>query len=306
MFLEAISLDSSYMNAYIGLANLYSLTNTHKYLIKRDSVINIGYRINPNSADVLAMKAFAYAERDGDFYNAFYLDSAFYLFHRAYEIDPANTNTNDFLSQVFGYMGLYDQAIPLGNKIIKSDPLNMFNRCVNSLLLISNGNIDEARKALIKILEIDEHNVWGNHLMLFIAVFHDKNKIETRKIVKRLKKINPGGFSGESWLLAMEEKKEEALSIKLVESYEGSLNTRVATYSLLEMKEEALAVLTRADSIMTMRGLDKYIGSWAYLRLKNIKPFDFIRDEPEFQKILAKAKKVHEERVAKYGHLFNE
>ena len=40
--------------------------------------------------------------------------------------------------------------------------------------------------------------------------------------------------------------------------------------------------------------------------LKNSKPYDIIRDEPRFKEILANAKKVHEERVAKYGYLFDD
>ena len=45
---------------------------------------------------------------------------------------------------------------------------------------------------------------------------------------------------------------------------------------------------------------------YSYSSLKNWQILEFIRDEPRFKVILARAKKVHEERVAKYGHLFDE
>ena len=45
---------------------------------------------------------------------------------------------------------------------------------------------------------------------------------------------------------------------------------------------------------------------YTYPKMLNGLEFDFIRDEPKFKEILAKAKKVHEERVAKYGHYFDE
>ena len=66
------------------------------------------------------------------------------------------------------------------------------------------------------------------------------------------------------------------------------------------MKKEALSL---TDSMST---ITDYTGYWTYLNLKNDKFVDFIRDEPEFKEIVAKAKIAHEERVRKYGHLFDD
>jgi hypothetical protein len=62
------------------------------------------------------------------------------------------------------------------------------------------------------------------------------------------------------------------------------------------MKEEGLKIVSEEGKARVS----------SYPRLKNNRVFDFIRDEPVFNKILAKAKIVHEERVRKYGHLFEE
>ena len=88
-----------------------------------------------------------------------------------------------------------------------------------------------------------------------------------------------------AWLLAAEGKKEEALNI--------NPNGGLLLYSLLNMKEEALNIIT---------------AGWkpSYPELKNNRIYDFIREEPIFIEILAKAKIVQEVRVRKYGHLFDD
>ena len=65
-------------------------------------------------------------------------------------------------------------------------------------------------------------------------------------------------------------------------------------------KEELLQIIEDGSE------KQKFYGTLCYMELKNSKPYDIIRDEPEFQEILARAKIVHDERVAKYGHLFDE
>ena len=66
------------------------------------------------------------------------------------------------------------------------------------------------------------------------------------------------------------------------------------------MPKEGIQIVESMTSAMS------FTGGWAYLDLKNMRNIEFIRDEPAFKEILAKAKIVHEERVAKYGHLFDE
>ena len=68
------------------------------------------------------------------------------------------------------------------------------------------------------------------------------------------------------------------------------------------MREEALA---KIDSIISSTDF-KYIGFYGYLSLKGHPIFANIREEPQFQQWLKEAKIVHEERVRKYYHLFDD
>ena len=77
-----------------------------------------------------------------------------------------------------------------------------------------------------------------------------------------------------------------------------ALSLRRSGYSLLSMKTEALS---EANSWS-----NGYIANFSYVSLQNNLYLEFIREEPVFKKILAEAKKVHEERLEKYGHLFDE
>ena len=152
------------------------------------------------------------------------------------------------------------------------------------------GDYEETKEQLIKIMEFDPSNFYANRWSLIIALFHDKDIEAAKHIYKNIQVIRPAGVNQiDAWLLAIDGKKEEALS----------LNKDIYVYSILNMKKEALI---RVDSMSTVT---KYNGFYSYLNLKNAKATEFIRDEPEFKEILTEAKKVHEERVAKYGHYFD-
>ena len=94
-------------------------------------------------------------------------------------------------------------------------------------------------------------------------------------------------------LLAAEGKKQEAL---ITNPFPNYFDNDLFLYSLLNMKEEVLKIVSEEGKTWVS----------SYPRLKNIRFLDFIREEPAFIEVLAKAKKVHEERVVKYGHLFDE
>ncbi len=290
MFLKAISIDSAYTEAYAGLADLYdSYANLYgdiKYDIKRDSIINIGYKINPNSAYVLAIKGLAYTDTDSNFN----LDSAFYYLKRAYVIDSTNTIINNVIAEVFGEIGLHDNAITINSKILLLDPLNIYVRSQLAKFLIRNGMLEKGREECIKILEIDNTNLSANIWILILAMY-DNDKDETERLNGKLQQISPGGFEPwRAWVLAFNGKKKEALG----------LNKDIFTYSLLDMKEEALSLVDSASV------RNKYTGLWTYNNLKNVKVFEFIWDKPAYKYILARAKKVHEERVRKFGYLIVE
>ncbi len=84
----------------------------------------------------------------------------------------------------------------------------------------------------------------------------------------------------------------------------SNINERLSAgyiYAALDNKQ-ALYLL---DSLNNS-AINKYILPLTYLDLKNNLIFNKLKDEPQFQEWLEEAKIVHEERVRKYSHLFDE
>jgi hypothetical protein len=75
------------------------------------------------------------------------------------------------------------------------------------------------------------------------------------------------------------------------------MNKSIGTYSILGMKNEGLAMLDSLTSTSNFAG-------WGYIRITNDKMLDFVRNEPEFSRILQREKKVFEERNRKFSFLF--
>lgn len=288
-FIQAISIDSMYVEAYTGLADLYDTKSNRspEFLIKADSVNNIAFSIDPNAARVLFNKAqFALRHQ--------MIDSGFYYYERAYLLKPKN-KLNMLAQIAFSYfmIGLHDKAINLSTKVLKSDPINSFARVTLASSLTMIGNQEEAKLNLEKVLKFDVMHNSANASLFRITLLYDKDVSEAKKVYQTLKQLRPNASKRQlALLLAYEGKKEEALNTF---SYPN-----IALYSLLNMKKEALDIV-KSTSTNT-----DYSFGWTYNNLLNAGSFDFIRNSPEFQKILVEAKKVHEERVAKYGHLFEE
>ena len=280
MFLKAISINHNYVDAYAGLADLYQSMGGD-YLEKRDSVLKIGYSINPNSAYILATIASGLDRA--------LMDSSFYLLKKAHNVESTNTIINTAIMNQYGNIGLYDNAISQANKIIMHDPLNMYVRRRLITFLMRNGNIEKARSECDDILNIDANNLDGLAWKGIIALFIDNNNVESRRLFEKVQNLSGITELLHPLMLAMDGERE-------------ALNLRKSSqiYSLLNMKKEAIDWV---DSISSLR---EFTSGFTYPNLKHGHAYAFIRDEPRFKEILANAKKVHEERVSKYGHLFDE
>jgi TolB-like protein len=289
MFVKAIALDSTYADAYAGLADLYDTKawRDKSYNRKRDSVVNIAYRINPNSAYVLLTKGLHFRKPDSK-----NIDSAFFYYIKAHDLDPTNVIIDKVISDIYRYLGLYEQAIHFSRKIIKSDPLDLGARYQLARSLALTGKFDEAKEEFEKILEVNPNHIRTNKFMFELAIFYDKDPKEAAIILEKLQSMLPNdSFNAfRSWLLAINGKKEEALK----------LSPYVFTYALLDMKEEAMTMVASWYSDNPNIGVNTYLVSL------NSRGLKFLREEPRFKEILAEQKKVYEERLTKYGHLFDD
>lgn len=297
MFIKAISIDSTFIDAYAGLADLYDTRSNNNKAInerrdydkKRDSVVNIAYKINQNSAYLLAIKGFALSDPDRE--EGTNLDSVYYYYNRAIQLEPDNALIYDLITSDLIYIGLSEIVIKINSRLLLSDPLNRSKREILVRAFLQNGLHSKAKLNLIEIIESYPNNVAAYKQLFRIAVFYEKDINEANRIFQVIQKLDSGDHPRfKSYLLAMDGKKDDALS----------LFKSIGTYSLLGMAKETM---NRVDSL---NSLYSFIGIYTYNGLHSAKYFDIIRDEPRFKEILAKAKKVHEERVAKYGHMFDQ
>jgi len=129
--------------------------------------------------------------------------------------------------------------------------------------------------------------------MFFVALLVDQNIPEAKRINNELNdKVL------KAWLLAADGRNEEILKeISNIQKH----NDLGYAYAALG-NEQSLYLL---DSLNNS-AINKYEMPFTYLDLKNNLIFDKIREEPQFQEWLKEAKVVHEERMQKYGHLFDD
>ena len=112
MFMNAIAIDSTYDDAYSGLADLYnekSWGGDTRYDRKRDSILNIAYRINPKSANILRSKGLRYSR-----FNSFNIDSALFYLKKSDKEDPGNVQTYNAIGWLFIFCLRFQALLPLG------------------------------------------------------------------------------------------------------------------------------------------------------------------------------------------------
>jgi tetratricopeptide (TPR) repeat protein len=211
---------------------------------------------------------------------------------KAYDLYPNYRNGAEV--NKISNLGLYDMCIPLCYKYLVRDPLNPNLRDYLVSCLWNTGQIDEAREQLMKGLEFHEDHFWLNMILFYMKVFVDGDTIEAKRISQKLDpSFDSRSSESKALVLAMEGRKEEALNE----------NSGWLVKIKLGMRSEALSSLDQIINGPDYPSKDYYFG---YLSLKGHIFFESIREEPEFQQWLKEAKLVHEERIRKYGHLFDD
>jgi hypothetical protein len=160
--------------------------------------------------------------------------------------------------------------------------------------LWNTGQIDEAREQLMKGLELHHDLFWLNMILFYIKVFVDQDIKAAKRISEKLNlSYDQRSIQAEALILAMEGKAEEALKV----------DSHWIVKIKLGRKSETLASVEEYINRSDWLAKDYYYG---YLSLKGHVFFETIREDPQFQKWLKDAKLVYDERMRKYGHLFDD
>lgn len=289
--LKSISLDPGYADAYGALADLYDTRSLFPadqsiYRKKRDSLIQIGLKLDPNSPQIIAVNGWSFLKRARP-----NLDSAYYYFKKAYTLYP---NTDYILGGIggfYGTIGIRDAEIKYFKRASELDPLH-----VQALILLGNayfmsGMYDDAKRHFEKAFELDLSN-WGLHYVTGLMAANQGERDNFEKHLKILQ-TSQGIEETAAWQpvlkqlralsFAMQGKKGEALALAPHD---------LLVLAKLEMKNE---FLTQLDSIASMpiQWIDPH-------GLRQDPVYDFVRNEAQFKAIVVRVQKRYDSLLARY------
>jgi TolB-like protein len=288
MFEKAIELDSEYASAYFGLTwayeHHYHVTQDRRDLEQAVEYCEAALRLDPDSAQSIAMRGYYYYEYDGDF------NQAFQTFHRALEINPNIGVVNFLTGACLLYHGLYRQALPYLLKTMELDPYYFWTPYKIAMCYSDLGEFDKATFYYEKYFELAPIVLIfpGRYIALNIKM----EKFDAvEELIARTKKSHPDysllPYCKALLLAARGGEKEEVLAL-----YKNS-----EVYALLNMKDEAIESLNRE-----IRGEVSIPHVYYYFLLNN--PFyDNLREEPRFKKIVKREKKIYDVELKKYPYL---
>jgi TolB-like protein/Tfp pilus assembly protein PilF len=292
MLLEAINLDPDYAPSYASLACLYNTyfnfsANTEaereKYLKLQEDYIYKAIEIEPQHAEVQRVKGLVHCAKNE-------VNEEYKSYIKSIQINPTYEKPINNLGMFLADRGLIDLAIEFLTKGIELDPLQPMSYKFRGEYFATKGKWNRAEEDFQKALELNPNHrstlfEYG-HLLIILRKY---NKAE--KILRNIKIIYPD--SNTDWYYALiyasKGQKEKALNTYKDKS--------TIIYSLLEMKDEALGVLT----LWCERQLKQKISQYYFL--KNNPFYENLRSDPRFQEILAKHKELYEENLRKYGDI---
>jgi TolB-like protein len=292
-FEAAIQLDPGYADAYAGLSDLYDSYSSEK--IATDKIPNIfelkeqlarkALALNPNSA--MANTAMAWAIRNRQ--KGHPGDSSLFFAKRAHYLAPSDPVYSHALSFIVATYGLDSLAIPICKEAIKADPLEPNHYAILGYQYAMLGKYQEAKQALHKSFELTNDKFDDEKFALFWLTYFREFKTVEEKLESR---PEPKYNQAKSFLFAS---KGEFSKIDSVSRRDTTFMLYVDL--LTDSNKVSKNVLNRLEA-----GVDK--GSWEriykYDFLKTAYYFNAYRNNADFNRILAKAKKVQDDNLLKY------
>jgi TolB-like protein/Tfp pilus assembly protein PilF len=283
-FKNAIALDSNYATPRAALSNLYdtraniatSAEERNEYRQLSGKLAKTAFRLNPNLPYSL-LAQFENWRHDNSTESD--RDSAFKYARLAFQASPNSGLINSEFGKFYITLGLPDNALHFAKHALAVSPGPSRYALVGAVYGYLQ-NHQAADEYLEKALELEPNNVLA--LIFLFNLRCDQQKLAgAEHYLDKMKKINPEQDCSdfEARLLAEKGEKEKALAKR----------RNAGIYVILKMKEEALAAMENKDPLN-------------YLEYRNPR-FNFLRGDPRFEKIVARAKELYELRLRKYGQI---
>jgi len=273
-FNQAIEEDSTYAEAYVGLADTYYLQASYAHRTINEvyplemAAARKALEIDPTLAEAHAVMA-QIMRHDWDW------TGAEAEFKRALELNPNSFNSHRSYAVLLVVEGRFDEALVEINKALNLDPLSIGSNSFIGTIYLLKKEYDTAIEQLQKTLELDpRHN--NTHWWLWLAYW---GKGEREKALEYAEKFASLGGSLQLPVFfrhVLSGNRVEAA--RTIENWGAPLQPqrKAELYLMLGDKDRAIELLTNAldegyASVM-------WANTWPY--------FDTLRDDPRFQDLL--------------------
>ncbi|MCH7895148.1 MAG: hypothetical protein IH907_11645 [Proteobacteria bacterium] len=285
-FEQVIGLDPDFALGYSGLADAYMLLPEYDATIDLDMVkeksvaaVNRALELDPNIPEVLASMAWNLTIHE------YQWDEAEKIMRRALEIAPNNTNALHWMSHILSWQGRNKEGLEYAERAAEVDPLSSLMAMNLSYILADNSRFDEAFSLAQEVWERDPglFELMGNLWLSMLRAGRVEDAVEAMRI----------------WAVATE-RDEEAIEriANLFLEYQRTGETVDLPADLLERgafgsenlgQVYAFVKDTENTLIALEQAVEERSGSRSVLSMKVNPLYDFIRDDPRFLDLMARA-----------------
>ncbi|MCH7510627.1 MAG: tetratricopeptide repeat protein [Proteobacteria bacterium] len=285
-FEEVIKLDPDFALGHSGLADAYMILpeydeNLDLDMVKQKSIaaVNRALELDPNIPEVLASRGWDQMIHHYDW------TGAEQSLRRALEIESNNANALHWLSHVLSWQGRVEEGLLYAERAVEVDPLSPLMGMNLSYILVDNGRFDEAIKLAYEVWERDPglSEAMGNLWLALLRGGRVEEAIEAMQIwaVATHRDQEAIRRVGQLFLEYQQTGERMELPADLLERAGFGLADIGQVYAFVQDAENTLIALDRA--------VEERSGSRSVLSMKVNPLYDFIRDDPRFVDLMARA-----------------
>jgi len=298
MLEAAIKLEPTYALAYWELGNLYEARyvreNEPQDFDLMGQYFRKSFELNPGLGEANLGLGWLY------FYTG-EMDLSYESFRRAVIIDGHNAQVNFDVGSFLRSLGLYSQAIKHYLRAVELDPFSIraYLGCADSYFYL--GKYQNACRLLEQALALEPDN-WRLHLCLARQRLMLGEFEGAEKEIQRAEKVSassPAVRRHQAWLWAAQGEKDKALSL-IAPSNRFYSYEITSIYALVGKKEEAIKYIEEGIAV-GFQELRDFLYSYPFLVSNPY--YASLRNEPAFQRLLAREKKKYVIKEKKYGNL---
>ncbi|MEO5977245.1 MAG: hypothetical protein ABIS36_12620 [Chryseolinea sp.] len=280
-FKKALALEPQYVMALAGLADVYDTysfqlpADGRRYVEKRDSLVEIAFRIDPHSYYTLLIKAFTFYNYDDPAEDL--SDSAFHYLKRAYRAAPSNIKVSEQIAIFFQRQGLWLNCLPFLKKSVELNPLEPIGPTWLGWAYVQLGDTEAAEVIFRNVIELYPEISGGHSGMAFSKLIQNKVK-EALPYLQKAKEIKGDDYIVMSLdALLMASKGDKTASKKYNDQF---VLVRLGLY------KEAVEQISKAPD--------------QYILVKKNKFYDPLRDRDDYKKMMEQFKIQYEVNLRRF------